>query len=228
MVHVYLITNGVNGKRYVGFTKRSIEKRFEGHCRAADRDGSCYALHEAMRKHGIENFYVELLEICLDRPTAALREQALIIELDTHVRNGRGYNMTKGGEGVTGLSQASIDSMAEKHRRENLRPETLERMALAKNGTKLSEETRAKQSKRKKGKKFTDEHRKNLRGGSKQPRAVDQLTMEGEFIARYPSFQEAFRQTGAYPTNISYVCKGKYRYAGGFKWRYAVADQNDD
>lgn len=231
-----MITNNVTSKRYIGFTKYAIQKRFKGHCDAAVRDDSCYALHESMRKHGIENFSVELIDVCADRPAAARREQELIIELNTHVQNGRGYNMTKGGEGITGLSQTSLDSMAEKHRRENLKPETLEAMRCAKLGRKLSEETRRRQSEVKKGKKFTEEHKKKIGIANSREncsaekiaklqlaaaRAVEQLSMDGVVIAWFKSANEASRQTGVHNTNISACCAGRRKHARGFKWRYA-------
>ena len=45
---------------------------------------------------------------------------------------------------------------------------------------------------------------------------VIQLSLDGEFIAEYPSMKEAERITGV--KNISNCCRGYYQSAGGFKW----------
>lgn len=50
---------------------------------------------------------------------------------------------------------------------------------------------------------------------------VIQLDLTGIFIAKFNSFAEAERNTGACSTHISDVCKGKAKTAGGFKWMYA-------
>ena len=50
---------------------------------------------------------------------------------------------------------------------------------------------------------------------------VIQLDLTGIFIAKFNSFAEAERSTGACATHISDVCKGKAETAGGFKWVYA-------
>lgn len=47
---------------------------------------------------------------------------------------------------------------------------------------------------------------------------VRQLTIDGEEVAIYESFSEAERQTGINHRNISMVCSGKRKTAGGFKW----------
>lgn len=54
-------------------------------------------------------------------------------------------------------------------------------------------------------------------------RAVDQLSMNGEFINRFPSTMEAERQTGIQRSTISAVCRGygNHKSAGGYKWRYS-------
>jgi hypothetical protein len=52
-VTVYLVTNLVNNKKYVGFTKLPIEKRLKGHI-SSSRNGSNCALHKAISKHGID------------------------------------------------------------------------------------------------------------------------------------------------------------------------------
>lgn len=53
-----------------------------------------------------------------------------------------------------------------------------------------------------------------------------QYTLDGEFVAEYPSTREAERQTGIKQTNISNCCIGairkgyKCKSAGGFIWKY--------
>ena len=47
-----------------------------------------------------------------------------------------------------------------------------------------------------------------------------QKTLEGTFIAYYPSTAEAERQTGIHNGNISSVCRGECHTAGGYRWEY--------
>ena len=51
---------------------------------------------------------------------------------------------------------------------------------------------------------------------------VLQFTLDGQFIAEYPSVKEAQRQTGINNSNISQCCRGNKNYTqcGGFKWNY--------
>ena len=61
MNEVYLITNRVNGKRYVGITSRGYQERFKEHIHDA-LNGSKTILHNAIRKYGQDNFDIILLE----------------------------------------------------------------------------------------------------------------------------------------------------------------------
>lgn len=92
MIGIYLITNKVNGKKYVG-QSIDIEKRWKDHIR--DSKKSEYTIHKAIRKYGVENFEFSVLEEC---PVDKLDEREIywISELDTY---NNGYNMTLGGEG---------------------------------------------------------------------------------------------------------------------------------
>lgn len=92
MTGIYLITNKVNGKKYVG-QSIDIEKRWKDHIR--DSKKSEYTIHKAIRKYGVENFEFSVLEEC---PVDKLDEREIywISELDTY---NNGYNMTLGGEG---------------------------------------------------------------------------------------------------------------------------------
>ena len=49
---------------------------------------------------------------------------------------------------------------------------------------------------------------------------VEQHTLEGEFIASYPSEKEAERQTGVNHSNISKCCKGERKTADMYTWSY--------
>ena len=64
MVNIYLITNLINNKQYVGKTVYSLTHRFQGHC-TNGTNKNCY-LHQAIQKYGKENFKIELLEEVTD------------------------------------------------------------------------------------------------------------------------------------------------------------------
>lgn len=85
---IYLITNKVNSKTYIGKTTKSLQERFKRHC-YNHKTQNTY-LYRAMRKYGIENFTIELLE-----ETQSLNKQEIywIKTLKPH------YNMTIGGDG---------------------------------------------------------------------------------------------------------------------------------
>lgn len=98
---VYLVTNTVNGKRYVGKTD-DMEYRWWRHRNSASRSEET-ALYRAIRKYGEAAFTCELLEACESEAHAFEREVYWIAELKTFGHGG--YNMTAGGEGPSGLKQ---------------------------------------------------------------------------------------------------------------------------
>ena len=51
---------------------------------------------------------------------------------------------------------------------------------------------------------------------------IIQYTKEGVELGIYSGTREAERQTGIPHSNISYCCKGRYKSAGGFIWKYAI------
>lgn len=50
---------------------------------------------------------------------------------------------------------------------------------------------------------------------------VDQFTLDSQFVKRWPSGKVASETLGIRATSICYCCKGKYKSAGGYIWRYA-------
>lgn len=57
------------------------------------------------------------------------------------------------------------------------------------------------------------------RTAEKQSNAVEQYTKDWEFVAEYPSMQEAARQTGYSQGFISLACNGKKELAYGHRWK---------
>ena len=55
----------------------------------------------------------------------------------------------------------------------------------------------------------------------KLSKPVQQLSLDGVLVALWPSLHEAWRQTAITCQSISGCCKGKYRTAGGYVWKYA-------
>lgn len=52
---------------------------------------------------------------------------------------------------------------------------------------------------------------------------VNQISIQGEFIRRWTSIDEASRELGLTRSHIRNVCKNKsgYKSAGGYRWRFA-------
>lgn len=94
---IYLITNSINDKVYVGQTIQSVSKRFSSH-KSSAKAGQAGALYNAMRKHGVENFQVEILE---DNIKASALDCAEIEYIKKYNSFKKGYNNTIGGEGTS-------------------------------------------------------------------------------------------------------------------------------
>ncbi|MBQ1250512.1 MAG: hypothetical protein IIY00_02775, partial [Clostridia bacterium] len=63
---------------------------------------------------------------------------------------------------------------------------------------------------------------KNAEKNSKAVEMVDLVT--NATIKTFPSLSEASRQTGINSSNISMVCKGRRKKAGGYSWRYLKSE----
>lgn len=96
---VYLITNKVNGKVYVGKTTKTVEERWRWHVHYA-RQGYDLLLSRAIRKHGPENFFIEeLCRVELEDELNSL-ERFHIARLSSYLTD-NGYNSTAGGDGLS-------------------------------------------------------------------------------------------------------------------------------
>jgi group I intron endonuclease len=104
MFTIYLITNCLNGKTYVGKTTKTLQKRWVRHLWSMKTGDDTY-LYRAMRKHGPENFSISFLCEAKDEEELNYLETMWILLLRTKDKM-IGYNMTDGGDGRCGLKDS--------------------------------------------------------------------------------------------------------------------------
>lgn len=90
---IYIIRNTVNSKVYIGQTKVSVDQRWKEHLRHAQYGDQL--INRAMKKYGVDKFYVETLEIC-DIDVLDEREM-YYIDLYDSTDKSKGYNVSIGG-----------------------------------------------------------------------------------------------------------------------------------
>lgn len=157
---VYLITNRINGKQYVGqHSGDSLESYWKhclGHAISKSHDKPC--LYNAVRKYGSENFIIRPLVIVETKWEMDLYERGLIKSLNT--RRPNGYNLTEGGDGVLGLrhSEESIEKNRTAHLGRHHSEETKKKMSASQLGRTHTEETKRRMSEYVK----TEEHCKKI------------------------------------------------------------------
>ena len=162
-IAIYIVTNLVNAKQYVGITK-SLKRRWKEH---KSMNGSSKALHAAIKKYGKSNFAFTHVADAFDGEAAELLERMFIIEHNTKFPHG--YNLTAGGQGTTDvgaetkakmrnaklgkkMADASKQKLSASKMGIPMHPETKQKLLQANLGHKASEETIKKMSLAKKGK----------------------------------------------------------------------------
>lgn len=97
--YIYLITNKLNGKMYVGQTLMTVHERWLRHCSVARNNINATGIDGAIRKYGKENFSVETIKEC---PVTELDKWEIyyIKYYNTYQGNNdnNGYNITLGGQ----------------------------------------------------------------------------------------------------------------------------------
>ena len=170
---IYLVTNKINGKCYIGQTAYSLKKRKREHFYEvkANRDNSY--LHKALRKYGAESFKWKVIHECDDKDELNRLEIYYIGYYDTF---GNGYNLAIGGNGSMGYKHTDEAKkkmrkaqknkyFSEEHRRKISESKKRSYSNIENHpayGKKRSEETKKKMSESGKGKIFTKERRENM------------------------------------------------------------------
>lgn len=136
---IYKITNKLNGMPYIGQTI-NLEKRINQH-----KYGDLY-IDRVIKKYGLDNFTIEVIEEC--ETLEQLNEREIFWIATLNCKNPNGYNIANGGEGASGWTHT---------------PEARAKMTAAQLGNKKclghhhTDKTRAKIAKSHKGRHHTAE-----------------------------------------------------------------------
>ena len=191
MAYIYLISNDINNKVYVGKTTETISKRYSKHIYDAKNYIDNSAVHIAMRKYGYEHFSIQQLEEC---PISILSKKE-IYWIKYYDSFNNGYNLTPGGDGKPlydyefiykkfkeGLTQKEIATLigCEKH--------TITRALRNFDITEY-------------------DMQKGKFGNSKK--SVIQINFNGQILNQFPSMTAAAQYEGCSVAMMSLVCNGK-------------------
>ena len=234
---VYVHTNILNGKRYVGQTGQNQKIRWGNNGKGYRK---CTHFWNAIEKYGWENFNHDILVEGISQEQADEMERMFIHQWKTNDPQ-FGYNLDSGGSlnkhhsqetkekmriKASNMSQEHRDKLREAATGRKLSDDVIQKIKDSKTGHKMSEETRRKMSESKKGYVPSDEHRKHLsesKVGEKNPNAcpVDVYTKDGVFLGRYATATEAHLVFGVAICNICRCMRGERKTAGGYIWRPA-------
>ncbi|WP_370014999.1 NUMOD1 domain-containing DNA-binding protein [Peribacillus sp. B2I2] len=103
MFYLYKITNGINGKKYIGLTN-DIERRWYEH--RVSQKGSL--IGRAINKYGKENFLFEVLGNFVSKEEVSDAEIVAIKAYQSHISTGLGYNVSFGGETGSYVQQKAV------------------------------------------------------------------------------------------------------------------------
>ena len=195
-----------SGKVYVGQTYNETMRKYY-HTYAAIKYGKT-PFQKAIRKYGIENFEYEVIVSGVPHYMIGAFEKYWINYFKS---NEIGYNCTVGGDGVVCPTK-----------------EVREKISITSKGRHHSEEAKKAIGDAFRGKKLTEEHKQKLR----KPKTLEHAAKVGKAISKkvkcieadtvYESIYEANISVGLKKnsSNITSVCKGRRKTAGGYHWTY--------
>ena len=236
---IYITTNMINGKKYLG--QRKFYRNWQEYL------GSGKSLLYAIQKYGKENFVRNIVCICNSLEELNQAEHDISVFLNV-VKSEDWYNLKYGGDSMEGyspppevrekISKANKGKpapnkgipMSEETKRKQREAqsgersswygrkhteETKQKIRNKKIGTQASQETKNKMSQQRQGKNNYD------------VKPIVQLTMDGEFIRDWEYLRQAAKELNISESGICQCCRKQQRFAKGYRWMYATEYYQD-
>lgn len=190
---IYSFVNKINGKVYVGQTRKQLRERLAQHIWQMKYKSSYF--HKALVKHGLSNFDINILDSCENADDLDGLEIYWISYYNSTDRS-RGYNRTTGGSGLSGNKG--------KHHYTD------------------SDETKQKKSKSAKKKWQDPLYRQRYKNSRKEYIKVVKLTLDGSILEIYPTITDAEKSIYGKKTSKLWFPLQKYKKTyvdiKGFRW----------
>lgn len=235
-VGIYQIRNKVNNKIYLG-SSNNFTSRWWNHKKYLNNGTHINPkLQAAWRKHGEHNFIFEEVEQCANDGDVLLqREQFYLDTLKPHIY---GYNICSiaGKPPVCKGRRFSLmhSKKVAQYTLDGVFVKVYESAKVASNsfcGLPAVSRAASRQIKTAGGfqwRYYNDTPLKQIesclsaheQNGVKHRKKVAQYTLDGSLVKKYDSAQHACRETGIDYTSISAIARGKWKSAGGYKWRF--------
>jgi group I intron endonuclease len=206
---VYLATNQINGKRYIGATDKGLTKRRSRHFVNAKK-GQQGKFYTAIRKYGPDAFEFKTIRACHDFMEALRYEADAIAEMKPE------YNLTAGGGGVKGL-KFSDESRAKMAAAKKGKPNH-----WSNGGMPLEMRERLASYRRAEaGRDLTEKQLRAMRenssraNGARRRRVVCVTTG-----VEYDSVTEAAAAHDVTTAMIGYYCRGRFKHRNGLEFKY--------
>lgn len=204
---IYLITNKVNNKQYVGQTWETIQERWQKHYSPSEK--TCVKLNRAIRKYGKDNFVVEKLTNANCQQDADRLEIQYIQQYDT-IKSG--YNIRMGGSRGKHSDETRLKmSIAATGRKQS--DEAKRKMSIAKTGVPLKHNGQFKRGQVSlfKGKRFSDESKLKSSISHRKPRIYSRKANHEQIICDYKtgcfSLTDLEVKYGIRKTNLSKIIR---------------------
>lgn len=205
MAYIYVITNEVNDKKYVGFTTQEIYSRFHQHKYQSNNLDT--SLARAIRKYGFDNFNISVLEESSDSDyLLEVRETYWIKKLKTV---SLGYNRTYGGENYI-FSDDVINKLSEAAKKRTGKLNNFY-------GKSHSSETKKKIGLKSSEKVYTKEYRKKLSDGISKTYKV---TFPDGKVKIIKNLYKFCQENNLHSSCMSNVVKGNRKQHKGFVAEY--------
>lgn len=213
--YIYKFVNKINGKIYIGQTKRP-KIRYKEHIYFKDKSS---LLDRAINKYGVENFIYEILEKIENEDLSIVKQQ--MDELETNYIKEynslypTGYNL------ISGPPKAFKKKISAEQRGEKTKRQQHNGGPGVPKGTNIGI-TRSLEEKVQISQKLKSKPKRNGKSnkGIKKPHyKVAQINIEtNEVIEIFKNAIIAAKKVGCSQTNIRNVINGKQISASGFKW----------
>jgi group I intron endonuclease len=221
---IYLITNLINGKKYIGMDTKNNSKYL----------GSGNLITKAIKKYGRENFKKEILEVCFTidelekRETYwieyfnALNDENFYNLADVRKRGKNPFKNKTKEELKTIFNKIKSKERNEKIGKANSKPKPKgfgEKISNINKGRKKSEESKLKQSIKLKGRISPNKGRNwTYEQKNKLGKPILQYDLEGNFIKEWSTTKEAKNILNI--KGITECLQNRARTSGGYIWKY--------